>query len=316
MENSVSYSLPHDQPNTSDGPDDTVHRTNSYSARDCLALETTNAVSACVSQPRPIDLCLQYDRCLIVIPFKSNQLRTLDQQGESRYVSLPAFSLSFFPENTISELQQTKATETLVVSVAAQRAAEVIHMAGVANGNQDKTVLCYRDQDIWMVAQSLRRYLLASQFESAIYLDSQADILLSHISFAIAQKSPSLTQKPSSLSESLLNDIFDHIEKGFRDTLTVSSVAAHFEIDLFQFSRAFKAQVGCTPQKFIIDRRISEARRLLVETNHPIAAIANDVGFCSQAHMTTAFRKVVTTTPGKYRREFTLQPSGQETSEI
>jgi len=45
------------------------------------------------------------------------------------------------------------------------------------------------------------------------------------------------------------------------------------------------------------------AGALLLATAEPIAQVALTVGFSSQAHLTTAFRRLNGTTPAAYRRE-------------
>jgi AraC family transcriptional regulator len=67
------------------------------------------------------------------------------------------------------------------------------------------------------------------------------------------------------------------------------------------FLRAFKAATGQAPHQFLLARRLIEARRLLEQTGAGAAEIAALTGFCSQAHMTTAFRRALGVTPAAYR---------------
>jgi AraC family transcriptional regulator len=50
------------------------------------------------------------------------------------------------------------------------------------------------------------------------------------------------------------------------------------------------------------EQRIGRAKKLLTDTDLPIADIALRTGFASQSHFTTTFRKFVWTTPKAFRK--------------
>ena len=62
-------------------------------------------------------------------------------------------------------------------------------------------------------------------------------------------------------------------------------------------------RAGIGPQRYIIQRRLERAKRLLRRTHLPIALIAQEVGFADQSHLTQMFRREVGVTPGRYRAE-------------
>jgi AraC family transcriptional regulator len=56
-----------------------------------------------------------------------------------------------------------------------------------------------------------------------------------------------------------------------------------------------------SPHRFLIRRRIEQARALLAAQTLPIAEIARSVGFRTQSHFTTTFRRETGITPSVYR---------------
>lgn len=64
--------------------------------------------------------------------------------------------------------------------------------------------------------------------------------------------------------------------------------------------RAFRQEVGCTPQTFRTARRLEVARGLLREGGD-LAAVALHCGFTDQSHFTNTFRRWTGLTPGEYR---------------
>jgi AraC family transcriptional regulator len=82
----------------------------------------------------------------------------------------------------------------------------------------------------------------------------------------------------------------------------VSDVARAAGISVGHLHALFRASVGRAPLSFIRARRLEEARRLLEETDLPIAEVALQCGFADQAGLTHAVRRVLGTTPGRLRR--------------
>ena len=66
----------------------------------------------------------------------------------------------------------------------------------------------------------------------------------------------------------------------------------------------FRSHLGESPDEYVRRRRLEECSRLLATTDEPISAIAADLGFADQAHLTRAFREVFGRPPGAYRLLF------------
>ncbi|BDG70519.1 helix-turn-helix domain-containing protein [Roseomonas fluvialis] len=83
----------------------------------------------------------------------------------------------------------------------------------------------------------------------------------------------------------------------------LADLAAVACLSPYHFSRSFKAATGLSPRAFAQACRIERARHLLVETQMPVATIAQVCGFSDQSHLTTSFVRVTGTTPARFRRE-------------
>jgi AraC family transcriptional regulator len=92
------------------------------------------------------------------------------------------------------------------------------------------------------------------------------------------------------------------IEAKLDTKVTIQELAATLGLSAGFFSRAFKAAVGKAPHDYIVDCRISRARRLLESTELGLTTIAHASGFASHAHMTTTFRNRLSINPGALRR--------------
>ena len=105
------------------------------------------------------------------------------------------------------------------------------------------------------------------------------------------------------LSQSQMALIGTFLEDHIEETGGLDTLAGLLEMDVFSFTRAFKATTGETPHRYLIQRRIARARDLLTNTAFTLADIAYACGFSSQSHMTSTFTKHAGISPGRYRKE-------------
>jgi AraC family transcriptional regulator len=114
---------------------------------------------------------------------------------------------------------------------------------------------------------------------------------------------PSVPSGP--LSRTTLREVRAFVRKHLSDTLTVEDLAHHAGFSASHFSRLFKETTGLTPYQWVLNERVSEAKRRLQEDGQSIAAIAYATGFSSQSHLTRRFRKATGMTPAAYREAVT-----------
>jgi AraC family transcriptional regulator len=107
------------------------------------------------------------------------------------------------------------------------------------------------------------------------------------------------------LSEGLpanrLRAVLEHIHTHLEDSLTVVELAAIVKMSPQHFANLFRRSTGFAPHRYVLGRRIERAQHLLGTTNLSLAEITLESGFASQSHFTDVFRKVLGTTPRRYR---------------
>jgi AraC-like DNA-binding protein len=67
------------------------------------------------------------------------------------------------------------------------------------------------------------------------------------------------------------------------------------------FAAQFREATGLRPHDYVIRRRISLAKELLAGSDRSIVDTALSVGFQTQAHFTTVFKRVEGSTPHRWR---------------
>ena len=112
---------------------------------------------------------------------------------------------------------------------------------------------------------------------------------------------PVLREPSNGLSRDRLKRVRDYIETNLDDRLTLSDLAGVACLSPYHFSRSFKEAVGVGPQRYVMQRRLERAKTLVRRSSQPLAAIAQEVGFVDQSHLTSIFRREIGMTPGRYR---------------
>jgi transcriptional regulator GlxA family with amidase domain len=85
---------------------------------------------------------------------------------------------------------------------------------------------------------------------------------------------------------------------------TVEAMAARAHMSPRHFARAFRAETGITPARYVERVRLEAARRRLEESSEPVGAIALGCGFGTAETMRRAFLRVLGVGPAEYRRRF------------
>lgn len=88
------------------------------------------------------------------------------------------------------------------------------------------------------------------------------------------------------------------------EPLDVAAMASHAGVSPRTFARRFREETGTTPLRWLLARRVLEARRLLEESDLPIDDVAWRAGFGTAASLREHFRRATATTPSAYRRSF------------
>lgn len=106
---------------------------------------------------------------------------------------------------------------------------------------------------------------------------------------------------PAGLPQEKLTTVLMHIDASLGESLKVRDLAERVGLSQFHFARMFRRSVGRPPHGYLTDLRMERAKRLLRETDLPLAEVATRVGYQTQAHFTGVFHREVGTTPRNYR---------------
>lgn len=89
----------------------------------------------------------------------------------------------------------------------------------------------------------------------------------------------------------------DNLEKGYN----VSDVTAALHLSRSYVHTIFKKFTESSPQQFLLNLRIDEAKEILKETDYSIQAVASLVGYKDQFTFSKAFKRIVGVSPQEFR---------------
>jgi transcriptional regulator GlxA family with amidase domain len=98
-----------------------------------------------------------------------------------------------------------------------------------------------------------------------------------------------------------LRELVAWIGTHLQQDLSVEKLAERARMSPRHFARAFAAQTGCTPARYVEQQRLAAAERLLAQTRWPLEKVAGQSGFRSVDALQRAFARHHQLTPRAWR---------------
>ncbi|MBC8654959.1 helix-turn-helix transcriptional regulator [Providencia vermicola] len=109
-------------------------------------------------------------------------------------------------------------------------------------------------------------------------------------------------------------DFCSFIENHFMRQWSVVRLAQEFDLPVRKFNELFLCTYGQTAKRWLLERRIKHAKKLLSTTSMRVIDIAIECGFSSHAHFTDRFRRYINCSPKQFRNR-SLQINSYNTRE-
>jgi YesN/AraC family two-component response regulator len=95
-----------------------------------------------------------------------------------------------------------------------------------------------------------------------------------------------------------------YMKQHYRENITAQALGEHSNFHPVYIARCMQKEFNCSPSEYLLHLRIEEAKHQLMQTDLPIALIAEEVGFNHAAYFTACFTKNEGISPRQYRQRF------------
>jgi AraC family transcriptional regulator len=160
------------------------------------------------------------------------------------------------------------------------------------------------DDVIDQIGRSILSELTVETAASRMYVESASLTLAARLLQKYCDSGMCASTEPSaqSLDHIRLGRVLDYIAANIEDDLTLTDLAGIAGYSPFHFARKFKLSMGIPPHSYISRMRLKNAMAELAAGKLPLAEIALNTHFSSQASFTRAFHRATGMTPNEYRR--------------
>lgn len=97
--------------------------------------------------------------------------------------------------------------------------------------------------------------------------------------------------------------IENYINVHFREKITLDHLASLTFMNKYYLSHIFKEHTGYAPIEYLLKKRISEAEKLLINTNLSISQISGIVGFGTASYFSQYFKQINDISASAYRKK-------------
>ena len=158
-----------------------------------------------------------------------------------------------------------------------------------------------RDPFLVELAKSLHRESREGHL-TELFTQSVATLTATHLVRSYSNRSRVFHSYRGGMGPSRERRVLSYIAEHLNESITLEELAKVAEISPNYLIALFRQSIGMTPHKYVVLKRVEQARSLLEHHDLTLLEIAHRCGFQDQSQFTTVFRRYAGVTPGQLRR--------------
>ncbi len=213
-------------------------------------------------------------------------------------------TLNMTPPNVDGSWEAEGSSHAIVLTIPQAYLSRVIseHWEADPRGVEIVPQFLARDRVIETVMTRLALKAHHGSHSDSLYVASACEFLAHHILDGYSSLSKPVPLHSGGLGRRL-NAVVDYIEANLARSITLRELAGLAGVSARHFERAFRQSLGLPPHAYVLRRRVSAARGLLIaQPTLTMEQIAKRAGFSSASHLASAFRRHEGCSPTQFRR--------------
>lgn len=192
--------------------------------------------------------------------------------------------------------------DTLVLHVTQNALDEVAYSHRVPRVDRLVWPLGQPDPVVHNLGQTLISTLEQPNRASKLFIDHVLHALNCHFVCSYGGIRQSTKHAQGGLTAHQIRRATEFLDAHLDGDINLQRVAEACELSVSHFARAFRQTFGKPPYRWMIERRIDQARDLMANSRLPLAEIAIRCGFTDQSGLNRAFKRIYGVAPGRWRR--------------
>jgi AraC-like DNA-binding protein len=156
------------------------------------------------------------------------------------------------------------------------------------------------------VTERLGRALLAAEEAGnpfgRLYADCISTAIVARLLGSYSRTMPDARPKVAELARWRLRRVIEYVEANLDEPVSLADLAAAAGLTRMHFAAQFRAATGLPPHEYLLRRRIERAQEMLTEGRTSLVEVALSVGFQTQSHFTSVFKRFVGQPPRAWRQ--------------
>lgn len=232
-------------------------------------------------------------------------MMTCERGGQSHRGLHVHGDIDIVPADTPSRWIPEQSDNALILSMPAGLLTEAAARVGLSpEHGRLRNRFRIRDPQIEHIAWALKAELESNYASGPAFLESLAFALATALVLrhSVVEAPIAASARASApLPGHALRQAISYIEDNLADDLPLAEMAARCGMSASHFKQMFRRTTGVPVHRYVIQRRVERAQRMLLDTTLTIAEIALATGFAHQSHLALHMRRTLGVAPAALR---------------
>ena len=144
--------------------------------------------------------------------------------------------------------------------------------------------------------------------EHGDYRETRLEALMTLILTEAQQMNPAMFQQTVESSFLPIQEMLDEMDLDFTGEFSLEALAARYHVSPGCLSSHFRRHVGMSPMQYITQSRLTQAKRLLMQTDQSVQQIAIQCGYTDLSNFSRRFKQQFQCTPLQFRQQYKEKP--------